>query len=128
MLPVTALYAGLIALLFVVLSIRVILFRRTLGASVGDIGDKNMLKAIRTQANCAEYAPFALLLMAILELQDGASWALHALGLMLLVGRLAHAYGFGRTPQIIPLRQVGMVLTFSCIILSGFGLIGSVLF
>ena len=128
MLPVTSLYAGLVALLFVILSIQVILVRRRVGASVGDIGNKDMLKAMRTQANCAEYAPFALLLLAILELQSASAWGLHGLGLMLLVGRISHAYGFGRTPQIVPLRQLGMVLTFASIVLSAAWLIVTALF
>ena len=123
MLPVTSLYAGLLALLLVTLSVKTIMMRRKTGTSVGDQGKPDMLKAIRVQGNFTEYTPFALLLLALSELQGAPGWALHVLGLMLLVGRLLHVRGFGATPQIIPLRQAGMVLTFSMIIIAGLGLV-----
>ncbi|WP_299945144.1 MAPEG family protein [uncultured Ruegeria sp.] len=118
MLTITPIYAALIALLFVALSINVILQRRRGKISVGDHGDKAMIKAMRTQANCAEYAPFALLLIAIVELQGAGGWLVNLLGLSLLAGRLLHAYGFGKTPQIIVLRQIGMGLTFASILVA----------
>ncbi|WP_299668312.1 MAPEG family protein [uncultured Ruegeria sp.] len=118
MLTITPIYAALIALLFVTLSINVILQRRRGKISVGDHGDKAMIKAMRTQANCAEYAPFALLLIAIVELQGAGGWLVNLLGLSLLAGRLLHAYGFGKTPQIIVLRQIGMGLTFASILVA----------
>ena len=115
MVPVTSLYAGLIALLFVTLSLRVILVRRRERVSVGDGGSKALIKAMRTQANCAEYAPIGLILLALAEFQGAPALALHSLGAMLLAGRLMHAYGFGHTPQFVPVRQLGMVLTFTMI-------------
>lgn len=108
---VTPIYAGLLALLFLFLSARVIRTRQTERVSVGDADNKLMIKAMRTQANCAEYTPMAVLLLALAELQGAPGWGLHILGLTLLSGRLMHAVGFGRTPQIIPLRKAGMVLT-----------------
>ncbi len=111
-LAITPLYAGLIGLLFIVLSGRVIVQRRSEGVSVGDGDNKGLIKRMRVQANCAEYAPFGLLLLAMSELQGAPGWVVHLLGLTLLAGRLMHAYGFGSTPQIMPLRKMGMVLTF----------------
>ncbi|WP_299894811.1 MAPEG family protein [uncultured Ruegeria sp.] len=118
MLAITPIYAALIAILYVALSVKVILQRRSDKISVGDGGSKLMIKAIRTHSNCAEYAPIALLLIAIVELQGAGGLILHGLGLMLLAGRLLHAYGFGRTPQIVILRQAGMSLTFLAILIS----------
>jgi uncharacterized membrane protein YecN with MAPEG domain len=37
---------------------------------------------------------------------------LHALGIALLAGRLAHAGGMSRAKQIMPLRVAGVSLTF----------------
>lgn len=128
MLPVTSLYAGLLALLLVTLSVKTILMRRKTGTSVGDNGNADMLKAIRVQGNFAEYTPFALILLALSELQGAPGWAVHVLGLMLLAGRLLHVWGFGSTPQIIPARQAGMVLTFLMIITAGLGLAAHSLF
>ncbi|NOD34699.1 MULTISPECIES: MAPEG family protein [unclassified Ruegeria] len=118
MLAITPIYAALIAILYVALSVKVILQRRSDKISVGDGGSKLMIKAIRTHSNCAEYAPISLLLIAMVELQGAGSLTLHVLGLMLLAGRLLHAYGFGRTPQIVILRQLGMGLTFTAILVT----------
>ncbi|UAB87603.1 MAPEG family protein [Ruegeria sp. SCSIO 43209] len=118
MLTITPIYAALIAFLYVALSVNVIRQRRVGKISVGDHGDKAMIKAMRTHANCAEYAPFALLLIAMVELQDAGGWLVNLLGMLLLAGRLLHAYGFGKTPQIIILRQIGMGLTFTAILLA----------
>ena len=128
MLPITSLYAGLLALLLVTLSAKTILMRRKTRTSVGDNGNPDMLKAIRVQGNFTEYTPFALLLLALSELQGAPGWAVHVLGLILLVGRLLHVWGFGSTPQIIPARQAGMVLTFLMIIIAGLGLAAHSLF
>lgn len=127
-LTVTPLYAGALALLLVFLSFRVIFYRWSSKISLGDDDDKALRKRIRTQANCAEYAPFGVLLLLLAELQGAPVWALHLLGLTLLAGRLLHAVGFGSTPQILPLRQAGMVLTFTMLLLAGLGLIGHALF
>ncbi len=118
MLSITPIYAALVAILYVALSVNVILQRRKGRISVGDHGDKAMIKAMRTHANCAEYAPFALLLIAMAEFQGAGGLLVNLLGLSLLAGRLSHAYGFGKTPQIIIFRQIGMGLTFIAILIA----------
>ncbi len=115
MITVTPLYAGLLALLFIALSLRVINARRELGVSVGDGGERLVIKRMRAQANCAEYAPLGIILLALAELQAMPVWSLHVLGLTLLGGRVLHAYGFGATPQVIWGRVGGMYLTFAAI-------------
>lgn len=125
---VTSLYTALVALLFLVLSARVILYRRAQMISLGDTGDKALLKRMRAQANCGEYAPIALLLLLVAELNAAPALALHLMGLTLLVGRVLHAVGFSATPQRMILRQVGMVMTLGMILLSALGLIGHALF
>jgi uncharacterized membrane protein YecN with MAPEG domain len=127
-LTVTPLYAALLALLFLALSWHVISYRRANGISVGDHDDKMMQKRIRVQANFVEYTPLALLLLLMTELLGAPALALHLLGLMLLVGRAAHAIGLGSTPQKIPFRILGMVLTLSMILLTALGLLGHALF
>ena len=121
---ITPIYAALTALIFLVLSWRVILYRRANVISLGDSGDKNLLKRMRAQANCGEYAPIALLLILMTELAGAPAPALHALGVALVLGRLLHAIGFASTPQKIILRQIGMLLTMAAIALSALGLLG----
>ena len=53
----------------------------------------------------------ALILMLLLELQGTNDATLHILGSTLLIARLAHAIGFGRTPQIVIIRRLGVILT-----------------
>jgi len=121
---VTALYAGLIALLYLFLSYNVVLARRSQRVSVGDGGDKLVRKRMRTHANCAEYAPIGLILLMLVEMQGMPLWLVHVFGLILLAGRLSHAYGFGSTPQIVPLRKLGMYLTLLMIISTAVANIG----
>jgi len=112
-LSIAPIYASLITLIFLFLSARVIVYRRKNKLSVGDAGDQDLLKRMRTQANCAEYAPFGLLLIVIIELLSAPGWLVHLAGTMLLAGRIAHAIGFGSTPQIMRLRVLGMIMTLS---------------
>lgn len=124
---ITPLYAALITLLYFVLSWRVIMYRRANVISLGDSGDKNLLKRMRAQANCAEYAPLALILMLLVELRGAPGIAVHGLGLLLLAGRILHPLGFAVTPQKIILRQIGMVLTFASLLLAALGLLAHTL-
>jgi len=128
MLSVTPIYGGLIALLFLWLSIAVIRQRARLNISVGDGGEKAMLKAMRTHANCAEYAPLGLLLMVLSEAQGAPFWLVHVLGVLLLAGRVMHAIGLGATPQITPLRFAGMALTFTMLLAGAIASLGYALF
>ncbi|MCA0928968.1 MAPEG family protein [Ruegeria profundi] len=118
MLTISPIYAALLAILYIALSVRVISQRFSDKISYGDGGSKNMIKAIRTHSNFVEYTPFALLLIAMAELQNAGGLLLNLLGLTLLAGRVFHAYGFSRTPQIVILRRMGMLLTFTAILVA----------
>lgn len=124
---ITPLYAALITFIYFVLTWRVIMYRRANRLSLGDSGDKNLLKRMRTQANCAEYAPLGLILILLVELQGAPAIAVHGLGLLLLAGRVVHPLGFAVTPQKIILRQIGMMLTFASLLLAAVGLLGHAL-
>lgn len=109
-------YAALCGLLLILLSVRVIRQRRRSKVSLGDAGKPEMQRAMRVQANFAEYVPLALLLLALAELQGLDPLILHALGLLLLFGRLLHAFGVGREPENLRFRVAGMVMTFTAIL------------
>ncbi len=102
---------------------RVIRYRRKNLISVGDAGDKVLLQRMRAQGNCAEYAPIGILLVLIAEIQNAPPVVLHIMGLMLVGGRIAHAIGFSRHPQIMKLRVLGMILTLMMITISSLGLV-----
>lgn len=126
-LDITPIYAGLIGLLFVILSARVITTRFATKVTIGDGGEKALIKRIRAHGNCAEYAPMGLLLLAMAELQGAPDWVVHLLGLTLLTGRVLHAVGLGRSPQIIVFRRAGMILTFAMLIFTALANIGHAL-
>jgi hypothetical protein len=109
---ITPLYAGLLALLFLVLSWRVVQKRGPGGPSLGDGGDNDILRRIRAHGNFAEYVPFVLLMMGILEIGVLPAPWLHALGATLLVARLLHGYALAFTPAFKFGRFWGTALTF----------------
>lgn len=115
---IVPIYAGLLALWFVVLSIKVIGFRRT-GPSLGDGGDPVMLRVIRGQANFAEYVPLALVLLGFLELSHFSAYVLHGLGAALLVARLMHGYALSFTQKSVIGRAGGTLLTFAVLGVAG---------
>ena len=123
MFAITGAYAALLALLLVGLSARVILFRRANRIGLGDGGDASLLRRMRAQSNCAEYAPLGILLLALTEANGAPALAVHVLGLALLAGRLIHAAGFGLEPERMGLRILGMVLTLTMILVAALGLL-----
>jgi hypothetical protein len=112
---VTALDSGLLALLFLALSFRVIFARRDARIAIGDGGSDLLRRRMRVHANFAEYAPFALVLIGLAESLGNPALLLHGLGLGLLAGRIAHAYGVSQEPEPLIFRQFGMILTFAVI-------------
>ena len=115
--PITAIYAGLLTVLLLVLSARVIGVRRAakveIGTATREGEDRQLLRRVRVHANFVEYAPMALILIGLLESLKAPVLLLHALGATLIVARTLHAYGLSQTPHILPLRLAGMVLTFA---------------
>ncbi len=108
---VTALYAGLLGLWFLVLSIRVIQRRRS-GIAMGDGGDSDMLRRIRAHGNFAEYTPMCLILIGLCEYHGAGALLLHGLGGGLLLARLLHGYAFAFTDSFQFGRFHGTLLTF----------------
>ena len=109
--PITMLYAGLLSLLLLVLSYRVIQARGATKVFIGDGGNELMIRRMRGQANFVEYVPMALILLALLENHGEPAWLLHALGATLLVARLVHGYAFAFSAHFPPGRFAGAVLT-----------------
>lgn len=113
--PITALYASLLALVFIVLSVRVIGTRRGAKVRLGDGGNEALLRRMRVHANFAEYTPLCLILLGLAESLAAPGWLLHAAGAAFLAGRLAHAYGVSQVREPFAFRVGGMMATFSVI-------------
>ncbi|MFM5813121.1 MAPEG family protein [Aeromonas dhakensis] len=93
MMHITLIYAGLLGLLFLLLSFWVVKRRAQFKVMIGEGEAPEMLAAIRAHGNFAEYVPLTLLLMALCELAGGGAFWLHLGGVLLLVGRILHAIG-----------------------------------
>ena len=115
---VTPLYAAIIALTFVLLSIRTLRLRRRFAVAIGDGEQPLLARAARAHANFAEYVPITLLLIYFLEVGGVPITWIHALCGTLLVARLVHAYGISQVDENHRYRVTGMALTFTTIISS----------
>ncbi|MEM9764073.1 MAG: MAPEG family protein [Pseudomonadota bacterium] len=112
MLPVTALYAGLLGLWLIGLSVAVIRLRWRHRVSLGDGGVAALERACRAHGNAVETIPITLIMLGLAEGLGTPAVLLHLFGLGLLVGRVLHgAYFFVDRPGL-GLRQMGMGLTF----------------
>jgi len=121
-------YAAVLAVLYVFLSVAVIRQRRSRSVALGSGGLPEVERAIRAHGNFAEYVPFALLLLAFAELRGDPHWLLNLLCLLLLAGRLAHAWGVSQVEEDYRWRTVGMGLTFTVLLLTALLLLWGVLF
>lgn len=111
---VTAIYAALLALLVVWLSLRVIKLRQVKNIGLGDAGDSELQAAIRAQANATEYIPISMILLFLLEMSGGHAALLHVGGVAVVAGRALHARGL--LADAFRARVLGMQLTLLAII------------
>lgn len=114
-LEITSLTAGLLALLYLVLSILVIKFRMKEQETL-DVPDGLIRRTVRAHGNFAEYVPIVVILMALVELQNELAehWLIVIAGVFIL-GRVAHAYSivvFEERYKTMRFRQVAMMATF----------------
>jgi uncharacterized protein len=92
-LPVTLTIAAGAALVNIWLMIRCGQARTKGGVSIGDGGDDFLIRRMRAHANFVESAPFVLVLLGALEATGGTNNWLWGLGILYIVGRLAHGLG-----------------------------------
>jgi uncharacterized membrane protein YecN with MAPEG domain len=112
--PVTAVFAAITGFLALFLAWRVTTFRRKHNAGLGDAGgDRDFQVAIRAHGNLVEYAPIILIMMAIGELNGIASGQIYWIGMLFIVGRLLHAWGFIKSRGGTALsRMIGVLFTW----------------
>mmetsp|Transcript_8407 Transcript_8407/g.25236 ORF Transcript_8407/g.25236 Transcript_8407/m.25236 type:complete len:178 (-) Transcript_8407:3148-3681(-) len=97
LIPVTSIYAGLLGLLSLFLSVRVVTLRRKTrclyGVTEAKGEDGALLEALsRSHGNFCEYAWGGLLLLALAEVGGaGSPWLLHLIGATLTVGRVLYS-------------------------------------
>lgn len=123
-LPITLTVAGAAALLNVWLGWRVGQRRLSEKVSIGDGGNEALTCRMRAHANFAEYTPFVLILIGLVELAGGTTAWLWAVGALYILARIAHAIGMDR-PTPNPFRMAGIIVTM--LTLAGLGIYAVVL-
>lgn len=119
MLTITPFAAGILGILFIVLTARVGLYRVFNKVALGDGDDNALFRRIRAQGNFVETAPFALFLLYLCEVTNAANEnALITIASALVIGRALHAlslsYYEAKTGKLY-FRVLGMVGTMGSI-------------
>lgn len=120
---IVSIAAALLAFLFIFLSFQVIGVRKARRVAIGTSNDPELERAVRVQANFAEYVPFALVLLALCAWRGLPDWLLGLLAGALVIGRVLHAYGMSQTVEDFRFRTAGMLATFGVLGLSALSLI-----
>lgn len=114
---ITALYAGLLAIVYIVLGGFVVAHRQRARIGLGTGSDTALERAVRVHGNFAEYVPLFLLLLLVAELSGGAVMLLHAAGAAFFLARVAHAFGLSQTSGTSAGRFGGTLVTWVAIFL-----------
>ncbi len=109
---ITALCAGILGVLAVVLAGHVGAYRGKAKVSIGDGGNDELICRIRKQGNFTEYVPLALILLGLLEMSGSAgSMAISIMGGLLVVSRALHPLGMKLDGSQSMCRMFGMIGT-----------------
>ena len=127
MVPITAFYAGILALIVTVLGGVIGPLRLRSNISILHGNDMVLATAIRRHGNFTESVPFALILLGFLELNGASTGLLHGLGIALVASRIVHPLGLQHDNVRNPLRGIGAGVTTLVTLVAGVMLIwGSV--
>ena len=122
LLPVTLTIAAAAAAINLWLALRIVPGRMKGKVLLGDGGDAALLARQRAHANFTEYAPFVLILLALIELAGGSPVWLWVAGGAFVLARVAHGLGMTRAAPN-PLRAGGALLTWAVLaLLAGWAL------
>lgn len=118
-----ALWVGLHLILLLVLSVLVVRQRRSHRVPLGDGDIPALAQAVRAFGNATEYVPAGLVAIAVLAMVGAPPVIVHATGLALLAGRIAHAIGLSRSGGASLPRAAGIILTWLAYILAAVALV-----
>ena len=121
--PVTPLFAAILAIIYVWLFFGVIKHRFSKQISLGSADDKSLEKAIRIQGDFYEHVPISLILIWFLEIITYSSSLTFILGCVLILARFAHIISLNDIATKMIFRQIGVLGTFAVILVSSVVLI-----
>jgi uncharacterized membrane protein YecN with MAPEG domain len=109
-LPITLSIAGAAALINIWIAMRVSALRRRHNVLIGDGGNEALAARMRAHSNFAEYTPFFLILLGVVELAEGSGILLWVVAILFVIGRILHVFGMDRR-TVNSLRMAGIGLT-----------------
>lgn len=125
-LSITPIYIAILGLMFVPMTLYVGAYRIKNKVDIGDNGDKDLLRRIRSHANFIESVPLAVALLICVELMGASNMWLHGLGASLVIGRLLHFLAMTKIGPFIG-RPIGMFATLGVYLVSSIWILVAVL-
>ena len=122
-LTITPIFAGILAMMYVGLAFLVINGRRSKRISLGTGDDDDMVRRVRAHGNFGEYVPSCLLVMLMQEIGGTSALLLYVWGVILVLGRIGHAWTIVKTGGTGIFRIFGMVSVFAVLVGGGLRLI-----
>lgn len=112
-LPITLATAGGAAIIALWLGVRTGKVRAASKVDIGDGGHEVLVRRMRAQSNYVEYAPFIVLLIALIEFTTGTSTWLWVAAILFLVARVLHPLGMDGLKGG---RMIGILITFALLL------------
>ena len=103
----SSLYAGMLALIWLVLFAMIGRLRGQLNIPLGDGGNPALILAGRRYMNFVECAPFAFFLVFLVDTNGGGATWVHALCIILVLARIIHPFGVTIEKMNTPARIIG---------------------
>lgn len=117
-------YAALCAMILTWLGAATGSLRRKHRISIGDGGNKHLIRTMRGHANAVENVPITLVMLAIAAMIGTPIFVLHILGILFVVGRILHAWHFVQEDAPGWQRMVGFCLSILVTLVLALGLAG----
>lgn len=119
-LEIIGVYIGINLLINLFLAYRVSANRVRSNVMTGTGDDTGLYNANRAHVTNVEYTPIILIGLVALHLLSGSIYVIHAVGLLLTVGRILHAIGLTTAAaNSTPPRLIGTVMTWLAQIIAG---------
>jgi uncharacterized membrane protein YecN with MAPEG domain len=110
-LPITLITAAALGTINLWLGLRIFRMRLREEILIGDDGNDKLAGRMRAHANLVEYAPFVLILMALIEVARGAGITLAVTAALFILARIAHPVGMDMRRSNLP-RASGAIVTW----------------
>ncbi len=121
---IAGLYIGLNALILIWIASATAKLRGKYKISIGDGGNKHMLRIMRGHANAIENMGIVLLMLLVMAALGTPALVLHGFGIAFTFGRLIHAWHFIQEDAPRWQRFYGTILTLITMLALAAGVIG----